>query len=326
MHKLYPIKFYPVFKEKVWGGNRLAPLYGKNPGELPNCGESWEMAAFAGHDSVVENGFLEGNTLSELIEVYMGDLVGDKVYETFGREFPLLFKFIDTDEKLSVQVHPDDELAWERHKSNGKSEMWYIADAKPEARIYAGFSTNVSKEIVLQHIKENTLQNLLLSGKVKPGDVFYIPAGKVHAIGAGVVLCEIQQASDITYRLYDWNRSGNDGKPRELHVEQALEVIDFSKAGEFNRQYPPVNNAAVSLVNDRHFTTNLLSFDKIYETDYFQIDSFVALVCLEGSFRISFTGGTESVKKGEMILLPAEIKQFSFIPSEPSKVLETFIP
>jgi len=325
MIKLYPLKFQPVLKEKVWGGNRLASLYGKDSGNMPNCGESWELGAFGSHDSVVSNGFLKGNTLSELIEIYMGDLVGEKIFENFGTEFPLLLKFIDTDDVLSLQVHPDDELAWKRHKSNGKSEMWYIVDARPDSRIYAGFNSQVSKERVLQHISNNTLQDLLLANRVKPGDVFNIPSGKVHAIGSGIVLCEIQQASDLTYRLYDWNRMGSDGKPRELHVEPALDAIDYSQSEEFTTPYQPKNNASVPLLKGKHFTTNVVTIDKRYEADYYSLDSFVVLVCIDGAFTLRYPGGTEYVKKGEVVLLPAEIKQFSFDPSEPSKILETYI-
>ncbi len=325
MQKLYPLKFQPVFKDKVWGGTRLKSLLGKDFTPLANCGESWELCAFAQEVSVVSNGFLKGNELTELIEIYMGDLLGDQVFDRFGEEFPLLVKFIDTNDYLSVQVHPDDATARKQHNANGKTEMWYIVDAQPGAEIIAGFKQDVNPEMVLKHLENNTLREILQAGPVKAGDVFFLPAGKVHAIGAGITLCEIQQASDITYRLYDWDRPGLDGKPRELHIEKSLEVLDFKKATEFTRPYQPKPNGSVNLVKDQHFTTNLLTFDRKIESDYFMVDSLVLLVCLEGSFEIHYLGASEKVEKGEVVLVPAELKQISYLPSKPCRVLETYI-
>jgi mannose-6-phosphate isomerase len=325
MQKLYPLKFKPVLKDKVWGGKRLDPLMGKKFSPLPNCGESWELAAFEEADSIVANGFLQGNTLSELIEVYMGDLVGEKVFDHFGTTFPLLVKFIDTDDFLSVQVHPDDDVARSRHNSNGKTEMWYILAAEHGAEIISGFNKDVTPEALQQHIKENTLRDILLAKPVKAGDVFFLPAGKVHAIGAGITLCEIQQASDVTYRLYDWDRPGMDGKPRQLHIDEAIEVINYKKADEFTLEYKPEPNGSVNLVRDKHFTTNLLNFSQKIEIDYFLVESFVILVCLEGEFELAYGGGTEMVNKGEVVLLPAEISQCSFNPKEACKILETYL-
>lgn len=325
MQKLYPLKFQPVLKEKVWGGKRLDPLMGKKYSPLPNCGESWELAAFQEADSLVANGFLKGNTLSELIEVYMGDLVGEQVFDRFGTTFPLLVKFIDTDDFLSVQVHPDDEVAQKRHNSNGKTEMWYILAAEPRAEIISGFNQDVTPEALQKHIKENTLRDILLAEPVKAGDVFFLPAGRVHAIGAGITLCEIQQASDVTYRLYDWDRPGMDGKPRQLHLDEAIEVINYKKANEFTLDYSPQSNGSVNLVRDKHFTTNLLNFNQKIETDYYLVDSFVIIVCLEGSFELSYSGGSELVNKGEVVLVPAEIRQCSLNPAADCKVLETYL-
>ncbi|MEE4178315.1 MAG: type I phosphomannose isomerase catalytic subunit [Bacteroides sp.] len=325
MHKLYPLKFQPVYKDKVWGGTRLKSLLGKDFSPLPNCGESWELFAFSKDSSVVRNGFLSGNTLPEVIEVYMGDLVGDKVFEQFGEEFPLLVKFIDTNDYLSVQVHPDDALGMKRHNSYGKTEMWYIIDAEPGAEIISGFNREVERETLRRHIEQNTLRDIMVAKPVKKGDVLYLPAGKVHAIGAGITLCEIQQASDVTYRLYDWDRPGTDGKPRELHIEQAMEAIDFSKAEEFTLDYEPVFNDRVSLVSDKHFTTKLLTFDRKIELDYYLVDSFVLLVCLEGGFTLSYPGGSEEVAKGDVVLVPADIRQVSYVPQTSCRVLETYI-
>jgi len=325
MQKLYPLKFQPVFKEKVWGGTRLNKLLGKDFAPLTNCGESWELCAFAEEVSIVSNGFLKGNELTEIIEIYMGDLVGDQVFDRFGEEFPLLVKFIDTNDYLSVQVHPDDAMARKLHNSSGKTEMWYIVEAQPGSEIIAGFNQDVDRSKVLKHLENNTLRELMLAKPVKAGDVLFLPAGKVHAIGAGITLCEIQQASDVTYRLYDWDRPGLDGKPRELHIQQSLEVLDFKIATEFTRPYQPKPNGSVNLVKDRHFNTNLITFDRKIESDYFLVDSFVLLVCLEGGFEIQYQGGSEKVGLGEVVLLPADLKQVSYSPSAPSRVLETYI-
>ena len=207
MPTLYPIKFEHQCKETVWGGSRLGRL-GKNIPEGSNCGETWELGAFQSLDSVVANGFLAGNTLSEVIEVYMAELVGEDVFDKFGHTLPLLVKFVDTNDFLSVQVHPDDGFALEKHRSFGKTEAWFVMDAQPDAQISLGFYKDVSREEVLSHIENNTLQEVLQTKSVKKGDFFFLPSGTVHAIGKGVTLCEIQQASDITYRLYDYNRSG----------------------------------------------------------------------------------------------------------------------
>lgn len=325
MQKLYPLKFQPVFKDKVWGGTRLKTLLGKDFAPLKNCGESWELCAFAEEVSIVSNGFLKGNELNEIIEIYMGELVGDRIFDRFGMEFPLLVKFIDTNDYLSVQVHPDDAMARKLHNSSGKTEMWYIVAAQPGAEIISGFNQHVDRKTVQKHIENNTLRDILLACPVKAGDVFFLAPGRVHAIGAGITLCEIQQASDVTYRLYDWDRPGMDGKPRELHIDQSLEALDYKKATEFNLPYQPQPNGSVNLVKDQYFTTNLLTFDRKIERDYFMVDSFVLLVCLEGSFEIQFQGESERVGLGEVVLLPAEFNQVSYSPSASCRVLETYI-
>ena len=325
MQKLYPLKFKPVFKDKVWGGIRLKKLLDKDFSPLPNCGESWELFAFANESSVVDNGFLSGNSLSEVIEVYMGDLVGDDLFDQFGEEFPLLVKFIDTNDFLSVQVHPDDILGKKLHGSYGKTEMWYVIDAEPGAEIISGFNRDLDREAVLRHIEQNSLRDIMVARPVRRGDVLFLPAGKVHAIGAGITLCEIQQASDVTYHLYDWDRPGTDGKPRELHIERSLEALDLKKAEEFTIDYEPVPNGSVTLVRDKHFTTNLLTFDRKLEMDYFLVNSFIVLVCLEGAFELEYPGGRETVKQGEVVLVPAEIRQLSYVPKTAARVLETYI-
>jgi len=226
MNTLYPIKFQPILKDKIWGGPRLKDILNKST-ESDKCGESWEISSVQGNLSIVRNGFLTGNNLQELIEVYMGDLVGDKIYSLFGIEFPLLIKFIDANDILSVQVHPDDELARVRHDAYGKTEMWYIIDAEENAELIAGFNRDLNRETYIRHLQGKTLKEILNFEKVRKGDVFFTPAGRVHAVGAGILLAEIQQTSDITYRIYDWERVDDKGNPRELHTELALDALDF---------------------------------------------------------------------------------------------------
>lgn len=321
---LYPLKFKPQYKDKVWGGRRLKNLFGKNFDPLPNCGESWELSSVPGNVSVVENGFLAGNELHELIEVYMTELVGESVYEKHGNAFPLLIKLLDTNADLSIQVHPGDDVARLRHQSAGKTEMWYVIGAEPGSEIIAGFNKDVSREEYLHHLENKSLKSILNVYNTGVGDVFFIPAGQVHAIGAGVTLCEIQQSSDITYRLYDWDRPGSDGKPRKLHIEEALDVIDF-KAKDNQVLYEPQPNDAVKLVSSPYFTTNLLEFTMARELDYFFVDSFVVYACIDGACRIEYPGGEELLKKGETVLLPAAIKNLVLLPDGNCRLLETYV-
>lgn len=323
-HSLYPLKFEPHYKERVWGGTRLKQIFGKDFSPLPNCGESWELSSVPGSISVVKNGFLAGNDLLELTEVYMADLVGEKVYDLHGNTFPLLIKLIDTNADLSVQVHPGDEVARLRHQSAGKAEMWYVIHAENGAGIIAGLNKDVNREEYLKHLENKTLKDIMNVYKVKTGDVFYIPPGQVHAIGAGISLCEIQQSSDITYRLYDWDRPGSDGKPRKLHVEEALDVIDF-KAKDNLVNYQSKLNEPCQLVSNQYFTTNLISLSKKIELDYVLVDSFVTYVCMEGSCRIQVSSGEETLLKGETILLPANINGVVLTPSGECLLLESYL-
>lgn len=325
MNTLYPIKLHPLYKEKVWGGSRLKTLLGKNYDPLSKCGESWEISGIKESVSVVSNGFLQGNTLNELIEVYMGDLVGEGVFAKYGHQFPLLLKFIDADHPLSIQVHPDSKTAQERHQSFGKTEMWYVLHAEENAEIIVGVKPGVDKDIYLHHLRNNTLREILNVEKAMAGDVYYIPAGRIHSIGAGVTLCEIQQSSDVTYRIYDWDRPLANVSPRELHNEQAVDVINFHHEDAYKTAYQEKLNGSVQLVSCPYYTTNLLVFDHKIESDYYYIDSFVAYVCVEGSFSLVWASGREMVKLGECVLLPAEIKQVALIPETRCKVLEVYI-
>lgn len=325
MSGLYPIKFEPVCLEKIWGGNRLKTILNKEY-NLKNCGESWEISGVEGNVSVVANGFLKGNDLSELIEIYMGDLVGDKVYEKFGTEFPLLIKFIDAQDDLSIQVHPNDELSKERHNAFGKTEMWYVVDVAEGALINSGFNQPVDREKYLEYLENGNLIDLLKYDEAKVGEVFFIPAGRVHAIGKGSLVAEIQQTSDVTYRLFDYNRKDEKGNERELHTDLALDAIDFSYLEDYKTKYVAELNNSTEIVSCKYFTTNILEFDKPIEKDYFQIDSFVIYITLDGNFEIETEFGVEKISKGETVLIPANIELLKLKPLNGKvKLLEVFI-
>ena len=327
MNQLYPLKFKPIFKEKVWGGNRLVSILNKPFPEQKRIGESWEISGVEGNISVVENGFLADNNLQELIEVYMGDLVGESVYEQFGLEFPLLIKFIDANEPLSVQVHPTDEIAEKRHGGFGKTEMWYIIDATKDALIFSGFNHEMDKAHYLNHLQKKEFVQILNQFKTKPNEVFYIPSGRVHAIGAGVLLAEIQQSSDITYRIYDWDRTDEVGNSRELHTELATDAIDFKTYDDYRIEYPKTKNNPSKIISNKYFQTNIIDFDKPVERDCLLLDSFVIFMCMEGeSDLVYYENEIIRIKKGETVLVPSVIEQIKLVPVNQCKVLEVFLP
>jgi len=322
---LYPLKFSPILKDKIWGGTKLKSLFNKSA-ETDKLGESWELSGYEGDESVVTNGYLAGNNLTELIEIYMGELIGDTIFDEYGLAFPLLFKLIDANENLSIQVHPNDETAAERHNSYGKTEMWYVVDADPGSELIIGFSDDCSRETYLNAMSEDKVEDLLLKVPVTKGDVFFIPAGRVHAIGKGVVVAEIQQSSDITYRIYDYKRKDDNGNERELHTEQALDVINFEASREPKTVYTPILNETTPLVTCDYFTTNMLRFDKRLERRYSTIDSFVSYMCLEGNFSIEFEGDITIISKGDTVLIPASIDELSLIPDGEVTLLEVYVP
>ena len=325
MSELYPLKFESILKEKIWGGTSLVTHYNKKADPELKYGESWEISALSGNISVVSNGFLAGNNLEELIEVYMGDITGDSIYDRFGVEFPLLIKLIEAKEDLSIQVHPGNKQAREKHKAYGKTEMWYILENEKNSRIYTGFREACSREEFVAALDSGKPAELLNVEYTDPGDVFFTPAGRIHAIGAGNVLVEIQQTSDITYRIFDWNRHGFDGKPRELHTDLALDAIDFNAAGKNKISGIPSENKTENLVDCEFFTTNIINFNELISKDYFLIDSFVIFICTEGAFRILRDNQSESVIKGETVLLPAMINDIALEPSPEATILEVFI-
>jgi len=275
---------------------------------------------------VVRNGFLKGNNLTELGEVYMGDLLGDKVYKKFGIEFPLLFKFIDADADLSIQVHPGDELAAKRHNAYGKTEMWYVIHAEKGALINSGLNREITREEYIGFLEKGKLTEILCFEETFPGDVFFIPAGRIHAIGKGILLAEIQQTSDVTYRIYDYERRDKEGKIRELHNELALDAIEFAYHSEYKTKYEAESNKSSEIVSCPYFTTNMLRFNQKLEKDYHQLDSFVVYMNLKGSFSIIFETGTEVVEQGETVLIPASLENFNLVPLTPEvETLEIYI-
>ena len=326
MAGLYPLKFKPILHEKIWGGNRLKELLNKDIDNLPNCGESWEISSVEGKISEVNNGYLQGNNLQELSEVYMGDLVGEKIYKKYGIEFPLLIKFIDAQADLSIQVHPNDELSKKRHNGYGKTEMWYVVNTEDGSLINSGFNQPVTREKYLEYLENGKLTDLLCYEKAAPGDVFFIPAGRVHAIGKGILLAEIQQTSDVTYRIYDYDRKDGNGNKRELHTDLALDAIDFTYQDEYKTKYKAEKNRSSEIVSCDYFTTNILDFSEKLEKDYHHFDSFVVYMTLEGQFNIEYEGGNEKVNKGETVLLPASLESVRLKPeTESAKVLEIYI-
>jgi mannose-6-phosphate isomerase len=322
---LYPLKFNPIFKERIWGGDKLLTEFGKDSSPLTKVGESWEISSLEDNISVVSNGFLAGNNINELVEIYMGDLVGDTVYEEFGNTFPLLIKFLDAREDLSIQVHPNDELAVQRHNCYGKTELWYVIDAEPNAKLVSGFSKKIDRQSYLSHLENNTLHETLNWQNVKKGDVFFIPAGQVHAIGKGILILEIQQTSDITYRIFDYNRVDDNGNKRQLHTEQALEAIDFECVEDTKTLFKNKKNSLNKIIHCDFFSTNFIHFDKEIERDYYAIDSFVIYVCISGSFTVHFNDGTETVEKGETVLIPAELNEIKLVPNGSTEIMEIYI-
>ncbi|MBQ5899140.1 MAG: class I mannose-6-phosphate isomerase [Alistipes sp.] len=326
---LYPIKFIPRLKERLWGGHQLLATVKAGKGakiDPEKCyGESWELSAVPGDESVVANGMLKKNNIEEIIEVYMGSLVGEKNYERFGLTFPLLIKSLDCHDVLSVQVHPDDELAAERHNSYGKTEMWYVSGCEPGAALYVGFKdTSITREEYLSAVNEDRLPEILNRVEVKVGDVFFIPAGTVHALGKGIEVLEIQQTSDVTYRIYDWNRVDDKGNPRELHTALAVDAIDFASDGDkCHIRYEEKVNQAVTMVDCPYFTTNIISLNGEKEFDYASLDSFVLYICTAGEADVTVGGVTEHVTPYELVMVPAEADVVTL--KGEAKLLEVYI-
>lgn len=324
MRQLYPLKFKPIFKDKIWGGQKIRTSLGFDFSPLPNCGEAWVLSGVPGSETKVSNGFLKGNTVNELLEVFMDDLVGEKSFGKSNTEFPILIKFIDSNDYLSVQVHPNDELAAKRKIGSGKTEMWYILDADENAQLINGFNRKMDKKTYLDFLQKKEIRKILNYESVSRGDSFFIPSGRVHALGPGILLAEIQQTSDTTYRIYDWDRVDEKGKSRDLHTDLALDAIDFSQPDSYRIKVRNQSNIPVALVNSHCFTTNIISFHEEVRRDYSEIDSFVVLVCVEGSASIDTGSGTELLKSGEVLLIPAVWEEVKMNTNRNCKLLEVF--
>lgn len=322
---LYPFTFQPILKNIIWGGSDICPFKGISPVQ-DGIGESWELSHVEGNYSVVAEGELAGKSLDELIKTYGKQLLGGKVMERFGTTFPLLIKFIDARDNLSIQVHPNDELAKARHNSFGKTEMWYVVKAAKNASLYSGFSKQIDAEEYVKRVEDNTIMDVLQRYDVNEGDVFFLPAGRVHAIGAGCFIAEIQQTSNITYRIYDYNRKDANGNGRELHTELAKDAIDYTLYPDYRTHYKAHTNATVELADCKYFTTNLIEIDATMTRDFSELDSFVVYICMSGSAVIKDDKGNEvNVHQGQTVLIPADTKSVSLIPAPNAKFMETYI-
>ena len=318
--KIYPLQFDPILKERIWGGEKLKTELNK-PITSKITGESWEISTVKGDVSVIANGALKGKSLMDVINDNPDEILGTEVYARFGKEFPLLFKYLDAREDLSIQVHPNDALAKERHDSFGKTEMWYIMQADDDARIIVGFKENSNAAEYLENLENKTLLSILDDVKVKSGDVFFLETGTVHAIGAGLVVAEIQQTSDITYRLYDFDRVDANGATRELHVDLALDAINYNVT-ETKKEYSKDINKSNVVVDCPYFTTNYIPLDGTITVKK-DGKSFTVYMCIEGQFEIEYNDTVYKYKKGDTVLIPAGISEL--IISGKASILEIYI-
>src|SRR5690554_1093650 len=318
--KIYPLTFKPILKERIWGGNKLKHLFGKEL-ESEQTGESWELSTLEENISIIASGLYQNRPITDLIDEFPIEVLGHKVYHQFGTKFPLLFKFLDLSEDLSIQVHPNDEIAQKRHNSFGKTEMWYIIQADNNARNIIGFKEKSSPEEYLEKLKNKTLLNILKEEKVQKGDVFFLETGTVHAIGSGIVLAEIQQTSDITYRIYDWDRTDNNGKPRELHLDMALDVINYNPT-QTRKEYSKTENQENIIVENKYFSVNFIPLNGKIKMLKNQ-DSFRVYMCTEGNFSVFCKNEKYDFQKGDTILFPAVLNEFTL--EGEAELLEVYI-
>lgn len=322
---MYPFKFEPILKHILWGGDGICEFKNIEPRES-GVGESWEIAQVKKDISVVANGSLKGKTLTDLIVEFKADLLGKHVWEKYGEQFPLLIKFIDACDNLSIQVHPDDRLAAKRHGLFGKTEMWYVIAAKEGAGLYCGFSEPITPDQYVERVQNNTFMEVLRFHPVKSGDVFFLPAGRVHAIGKGIFIAEIQQTSDVTYRIYDYNRTDAQGNPRELHTDLAKDAIDYTVYPEYKTDYLPERNKEVPLVSCPYFTSNLLELDRPVTSDLTVRDSFAIYICMEGAALLTDAkGAITDLKQGDTVLVPANSGSVRLEPQPSAKLIECYI-
>ena len=327
MANLYPLLFRPNLHPVVWGGKRLRPYKGMPPTAEP-IGESWEVSAVPSSTSVVSNGVYAGKDLASVISISPAHFLGGPVARKYGGKLPLLVKFIDAEKDLSIQVHPDDEMAQREHGKMGKSEIWYIIDAKPGSFLYAGFKDSITPEEYKHRVSEGTIVEALAKHKVKKGDVFYLPAGRVHAICGGILLAEVQQSSDVTYRIYDYNRPGMDGKPRELHTELASQALDFRVEDDYRTLYADQSNRATCIVDSPFFTVRVTELTEPFHRNLVKYDSFIICMCIEGdcAIQVRSTGEEVVLREGWSTLIPAAIADYDVVPLYGrTRILDTFI-
>ena len=309
----------------LWGGDKIIPYQGIES-EKKSVGESWEISGVKDNESVVAEGPDAGMKLPELIARDKAALLGVSNYERFGKEFPLLIKFIDARQDLSIQVHPNDKLAWERHQSKGKTEMWYVVDADPGSRLRSGFAKQVTPDEYEESISNNTITDLLQEYDINAGDLFFLPAGRIHSIGAGAFIAEIQQTSNITYRIYDFNRCDDNGNPRELHTELSKGAIDYTLLPDYRTYYDAQPDKETQLVSCRYFTTSLNKLTKETVMELAELDSFVVLICTKGNGTITDNNGnTITVRQGESILVPATTTELKITPESELEILKSWI-
>jgi len=324
---LYPLLFQPNLHTVVWGGHQLQPYKGLQSTDDP-VGESWEVSAVPSSTSIISNGPWAGRDLISVVTEHPEAILGRAVNAKYQGQLPLLVKFIDAQRDLSIQVHPNDEMAQREHGKMGKSEMWYVIKATPDAHLYAGFKQHIDAEEYRRRIADGTITEVLADHPVKAGDVFYLPAGRVHAICGGILLAEVQQSSDVTYRIYDYNRPGLDGKPRELHTELAAQALDYEVERNYRTDYPQLDNRAVLIVDSPYFSVRVLELNDRFHRNLLKYDSFIITMCIEGDckLRIRSTGDGIILKEGHSALIPAAIADYDVIPLKAkSRILDAYI-
>ncbi len=316
------IKFEPLLKQTLWGGNKIIPFKHLNA-KMENVGESWEISGVKGNETVVANGEYKGKHLNELVHEQKGKLVGESNYQRFGDEFPLLIKFIDAQQDLSIQVHPTDEIAHRQGKNRGKTEMWYALEPSPGAQLYNGLKQQITPEQYKEMVENDTITNALARYEVREGDVFFIPAGRIHAIGAGCFVAEIQQTSDVTYRIYDFKRKDKNGNYRELHTKEAAESINYTVLPNYRAEYTPTKNEGVQVATCPYFTTAVYDLTEPMTLDYSELDSFVILIAVKGEGKLSCEGKEMLFQTGDTVLIPATTKEIKV--EGTVKFLETYV-
>ena len=327
MVKLYPFLFEPNLHAVVWGGKRLRPYKGLEKTDEP-IGESWEVSAVPSSTSIISNGALAGKDLNSVTSILPEEILGEAVVKKYGTKLPLLVKFIDAESDLSIQVHPNDEMARREHGKFGKSEIWYIIDAKPGSYLYAGFKKEITPEDYKRRVADGTIVEVLAKHTVKAGDVFYLPAGRVHAICGGILLAEVQQSSDVTYRIFDYNRPGMDGKPRELHTELAAQALDFHVEDDYRTQYSNLSGRANRIIDSPHFSVRVTEMTGIFHRNLIKYDSFIISMCIKGDckIRLRTTGDEILLKEGNSTLIPAAIADYDVIPLHgKTRILDAYI-